>query len=110
MHTIKTQDLIEISLQSKDDLEVLVDILKEQISEDSFLKTHAFPLVCELVWLNSSILWLLRRDLVDLSFKDEDQKEVIVTETTIQSLTAFLIAAHSAQRELSSIGYSLKLH
>ena len=111
MRTIYTQDLIEISLESNENLDALVSLLEDEVENRENLKSsHVFPLFCELIWINSSILLTLRRVTQDLTFKDEDQKEVILNEVILQSLTTLLIARWQATSELTKFSYSLSLH
>ena len=91
-----TNDLIEISLQSNDNLDMLLEIIKDKVLSQEDLKTHVFALLCELVWINSNVLFVLRRDLQELIFKEPDQKEVIIPEQTLAVLTTLMIARQQA--------------
>jgi hypothetical protein len=110
VHAAYTQDLIEISLQSNEILDMLFDLIEDKIKTESGRKSYAFSLFCELVWLNSTILLLLKRSMQELEFKDENQKEVFVSKTTLDTLTALLIAKTQAINELNKFSYSLSLH
>lgn len=110
MHTAYTQDLIEISLQSNESLDMLFDLIKDKIKIESDVKSYTFSLFCELVWLNNTILLLLKRGLQELEFKDEDQKEVFISEITLDTLTSLLIAKTQAVNELNRFSCSLSLH
>jgi hypothetical protein len=110
IRTVYTQDLIEISLQSNENLDVLLDLIKDKISRDDNLRTHIFSTLCELVWLNSHILLILKKDLQDLTFKDEDQKEVVISKTTLDALLSLVVARAAAIDELNTFSYSLSLH
>jgi hypothetical protein len=111
LHTVLTHDLIEISHQSNENLDALCALIKEDFAGKEDLKSsYVFTLLCELVWLNSSILLLLRRDLQDISFKDKTQKEVLVSEKTLGSLTNLSLSRWAAINELNSLSYSLSMH
>ena len=111
MHTISTHDLIEISHQSNENLDALCALLKEDFAgRDNLKSSYIFVLLCELVWLNSSILLLLRRDMQDIAFKDKTQKEILVSEKTLNSLTNLSLSRWSAMNELNSFSYSLSMH
>lgn len=110
MHTLYTQDLIEISHRSNENLDSLIELIKDRIEDQKNSSSYLFALFCEMVWLNSSILYLLKRDLADLQFKDEDQKEVLVPKSTIDSLTTLMLANHSAELELNKLSFSISLH
>ena len=108
--TVYTQDLIEISLESNENLDVLVDLIKDKVSEGADLRSHIFSTMCELIWLNSYILFILKKDMQDLAFKDKDQKEIIISKTTLDVLLSLVVANQTAKAELSSFSYSLSLH
>ena len=111
MRTIYTQDLIEISLESNENLDALVSLIEGEVeNRENLRSSHVFPLFCELVWINSSILLILRKVSQDLTFKDEDQKEIILSEVILQSLTTLLIARWQAVSDLARFSYSLSLH
>jgi hypothetical protein len=108
--TVYTQDLIEISLESNENLDVLVDLVKDKVNEGANLRSHIFSTMCELIWLNSYILLILKKDMQNLNFKDKDQKEVIISKTTLDVLLSLVVANHAATSELNSFSYSLSLH
>jgi hypothetical protein len=110
MHTVLTQDLIEISLQSNENLDALLDLIKDKAQDEKSLRSHVFALLCELAWINNSILLLLRRDFQDFVFKGKDQKEVILSKVTLDSLSTLLLARWQATSELNKFSYSLSLH
>ena len=111
MHTLYTQDLIEISEESNENIDILSDLLRGELEAGKNLRaSHPFALMCELIWLNSVILFTLRKDLADITFKDEEQREVIVPKKTIETLTSLLIARLQASNELNSLSYSISLH
>ena len=111
VHTIFTQDLIEISVQSNENLDALHSLAKDAVTAKENLKAnHIFTLVCELIWINSSILLILRRDFKDLTFKDDTQKEVLIAETTLQTLSTLMMARWQANNELNRFSYSVSLH
>ena len=89
IRTVYTQDLIEISLQSNENLDVLLDLIKDKISRDDNLRTHIFS---------------------TLTFKDEDQKEVVISKTTLDALLSLVVARAAAIDELNTFSYSLSLH
>ena len=108
VQTLPTQDLIELTHQSNEQLDILYSYMREDFDDVENLKfCHVFTLLCELVWINNSILLTLRRDMQELIFKDESQKEVIISKTTLDALSALLIARISASIELNRFGYSL---
>tara|TARA_R110002074_G_scaffold316889_1_gene487387 strand:+ start:245 stop:595 length:351 start_codon:yes stop_codon:yes gene_type:complete len=108
--TVFTQDLINISLDSNESLDILLELIKDKVSEGEHLRTHIFSTMCELIWLNSYILLLLKKDMQDLTFKDKDQKEVIMPKTTLDALLSLIVARHAATDELNSFSCSLSLH
>ena len=110
MNTVYTQDLIEISLQSNEDLDILLELIKDKVNNKENLKSHLFSLFCELIWINNSILILLKRDFQNFVFKEKDQKEVLVSKTTLDALSTLLIARWQATVELNKVSYSLSLH
>ncbi len=111
MHTLLTQDIIEISLEANENLDALSLLIKDRVAEDKPLNgCYIFSLFCELVWLNSSILRTLRRDMQEPSFKDETQKELLVSPETVKSLSTLMLAKWQATRELNSLSYSLASH
>ena len=110
MRTIFTQDLLEITLQSNENLDALLDLIKDKVDDGENLRTHIFFILCELVWLNSYILLILRKDLQDLTFKDKEKKEVIMSETTLDTLLSLIIARSQTTTELNDFSYSLSLH
>jgi hypothetical protein len=110
MHTLFTDELIKISLQSNEHLEALVDLIKDKSNSGESLKTHVFSLMCELVWINSNILFLLRRDFQEPVFKGTDQKEVLVSEQTLVALTSLLMSGSQASADLNKLSYSICLH
>ena len=111
MHTISTQDLIEISEESNESIDILSDLLKDKLDKgENTRASHTFALMCELIWLNSVILFTLRRDMDDLTFKDEEQKEVIISKQTLETLTSLLIARVQASKELNSLSCTFSMH
>ena len=110
MHTLYTDDLIEISLQSNEHLEALIELIKDKVKSEEDLKSHVFSLMCELVWINSNVLFILRRDFQEPSFKGPDQKEVLVSEQTLSALTSSMIAKTQATNDLNKLSYSICLH
>ena len=111
VHTVLTQDLIEITHQSNEQLDMLYSYIRENFDDVEDLKfCHPFNLLCELVWINSPILLTLRRDMQDLTFKDKSQKELIVSKTTLDALTTLLVAKISSTVELNQFGYSLSIN
>ena len=44
------------------------------------------------------------------SFKDETQKELLVSPETVKSLSTLMLAKWQATRELNSLSYSLASH
>jgi len=109
-HTIFTQDLLEITLQSDENLDALLDLIKDKVNDGKNIRTHIFSILCELVWLNSYILLILRKDLQDITFKDKEKKEVIVPKVTLDALLSLVIARSQAIDELNGFSYSLSLH
>jgi|LULM01.1.fsa_nt_gb hypothetical protein len=108
VRTVPTQDLIEITHQSNEHLDNLYSLIEEDFKDVVDLKyCYPYTLVCELVWINSTILLTLRRDMQDLSFKDKTQKELIMPQQTLDVLMTLLVAKLSATTELSNLGYSL---
>ena len=108
MHTLYTQDIIEISLEANENLDALALLIKDRVTEDKPLNgCYVFSLFCELVWLNSSILRILRRDMQEPSFKDDTQKELLVSPETVKALSTLMIAKWQATKELNSLSYSL---
>jgi hypothetical protein len=110
VRTIFTQDLLEITLQSNENLDALLDLIKGKVDDGENIRTHIFFILCELVWLNSYILLILRKDLQDLTFKDKEKKEVIMPETTLDTLLSLIIARSQTTTELNDFSYSLSLH
>ena len=110
IRTVYTQDLIEISLHSNESLDMLLDLIKDKIDKETNLRTHIFSTLCELVWLNSHILLILKKDLQDLAFKEKDQKEVIISKTTLDALLSLIVARAAATEELNTFSHSLSLH
>jgi len=110
VRTIFTQDLLEITLQSNENLDALLDLIKDKVNDGENIRTHIFFILCELVWLNSYILLILRKDLQDLTFKDKEKKEVIMSETTLDTLLSLIIARSQTTIELNDFSYSLSLH
>lgn len=111
MQTIYTQNLIEISEESNESIEILSDLLKDKLNKGENLRaSHTLALMCELIWLNSVILFTLRRDMSDLTFKDDEQKEVIISKQTLETLTSLLIARLQASKELNSLSCTFSLH
>jgi len=109
-HTIFTQDLLEITLQSGEDLDALLDLIKDKVNDEENIKTHIFSILCELVWLNSNILLILRKDLQDVVFRDKEKKEVVIPKATLDALLSLIIARSQSTGELNSFSYSLSLH
>ncbi len=107
--TIPTQELIEMSLKSNEDLQCLKDILEFARLEDFLLPENIFYLVCELIWLDSSVLLILRRDMAEPQFYDKEQREIIVSEITLKSLMTLMLAKAQAMNDLNSYGYSVSL-
>ena len=110
MRTIFTQDLLEIALQSNEDLDALLDLIKDRVNDGENIRTHIFFILCELVWLNSYILLILRKDLQDLTYRDKEKKEVIISKTTLDALLSLVISKSQATMELNDFSYSLSLH
>ena len=110
MHTLYTQDLIEISLFCNDILAASSELIKDMSDAEENSKSHIFSLLCELVWLNSSILLLLRKDFTDLVFKDDSQEEVLISKVTLDTLTTLMLAKHQATVQLNKFSYSLSFH
>tara|TARA_R100001082_G_C4346962_1_gene152731 strand:- start:1020 stop:1358 length:339 start_codon:yes stop_codon:yes gene_type:complete len=107
-HTVPTQDLIEITHQSNEHLDNLYSLIEENFKDVKDLKfCYPFTLICELVWINNTILLTLRRDMQDLSFKDNTQKELIISRKTMEVLMTLLVARLAATTELNNLGYSL---
>lgn len=105
--TVPTQELIEMSLLSNENLQSLKDIFDFEKTGLLEIPQNVFYLICELTWLESSLLLILRRDLVEPEFYDKEQKEVIISQTTLQSLATLNIAKFHAVKDLNSYGYSL---
>ena len=110
IHTIYTQDLIEITHRSNENIDTLTELLGDHIEEQKKTPSYIFALFCEMVWLNSSIIYLLRTDLENLQFKDAQQKEIFIPKKTLDSLTSLLLASYSAELELNKLSYSISLH
>jgi len=110
VRTIFTQDLLEITLQSNENLDALLDLIKDKVNNKESIRTHIFSILCELVWLNSYILLILRKDLQDLTFRDKEKKEVIIPEATLDVLLSLIISRSQAIAELNDFSYSLSLH
>jgi hypothetical protein len=108
--TVYTQDLIDISLDSNESLDILIELVKDKVNEGGHLRNHIFSTMCELIWLNSYILLILKKDMQDLTFKDKDQKEVVISKTTLDALLSLVVARHAATDELNSFSHSLSLH
>ena len=108
--SVYTQDLIEISMQSNESLDMLLELIKDKAGKELSLRTHIFSILCELVWLNSRILLILKKDLQDLAFKSDDQKEVIVSKTTLDVLLTLIVSRAAATEELNTFSHSLSLH
>ena len=108
--TVLTQDLINISLDSNESLDILLELVKDKVNEGKHLRNHICSTMCELVWLNSYILLLLKKDMQDLTFKDKDQKEVVIPKTTLDALLSLIVARLAATDELNSFSCSLSLH
>jgi hypothetical protein len=108
--TIPTQELIEMSLSSNENLSSLKDLFEFDRGQHFKLPEHVFYLVCELTWLESSILLILRRDFTQPKFYDKEQKEVIIPQTTLQSLATLNVAKLHALSDLKSFGYSLSVN
>jgi|TARA_R110000851_G_scaffold223940_2_gene376773 hypothetical protein len=108
--TIATQDLINISMTSNENLQSLKDIYEFHKSEVFEIPEHVFYLLCEMMWLESSLLLLLRRDMSEPEFHDKQQKEVLISEVTLKSLMTLSIAKLQAERDLNDFGFSLGLH
>lgn len=111
-HTVNTQDIIEISLEANETLDILHSLISIQLEDNGQdLKfSYILVLMCELVWINGTILHILRKDFQDLVFKDEDQKEVVVTKSTLDSLSTLMVAKWKATIELNSFSYSVCLN
>lgn len=107
--TIPTQELIEISLASNENLQCLKDILEFTKLKEFTLPENVFFLVCELIWLDSSVLLILRRDMTEPKFYDKEKKEVIVSDTTLKSLMTLMLAKTQAMNDLNSYGFSVSL-
>lgn len=107
--TIPTQELIEISLASNENLSCLRDILEFSKLDEFDLPENVLFLVCELIWLDSSVLLILRRDMTEPVFYDKEQKEVVISETALKSLMTLMLAKTSAMHDLNSFGYSVSL-
>ena len=60
--TIPTQELIEMSLSSNENLQTLKDLIDLDNKVDFSLPENVFFVVCELIWLESSVLLILKRD------------------------------------------------
>ena len=108
--TVYTQDLIDISLDSNESLDILLELVKDKVNEGEHLRNHIFSTMCELIWLNSYILLILKKDMQDLTFKDKDQKEIVISKTTLDALLSLVVARHAATGELNSFSYSLSIH
>ena len=102
--TIPTQELIEMSLSSNENLQTLKDLI-----DDFSLPENVFFVVCELIWLESSVLLILKRDFSDPNFYDEDQQEVVIPQVTLKSLMTLTLAKFHATKDLNSYGYSLSI-
>ena len=111
VQTLHTQDIIEISLETSENLDALLSLISGKVSEENDLSNcYIFALFCELVWINSSILRILRRDMQEPSFKDETQKEVFIDQNTLTALSSLMLARWQAMDELNKFSYSLSLH
>ena len=108
--TIPTQELIEMSLVSNENLRSLKDLFQFERAGKFKINEHVFYLVCELTWLESSVLLILRRDFMQTKFYDKEQKEVIIPRSTLQSLATLSVAKLHAISDLNSFGYSLSLN
>ncbi len=109
MRTVFTQDLIEISLQANDNLDVLLDLIDDHVTNKR-TRDHIFPLLCELTWINNAILLLLRRDFKEIEFKAPDQKEILIADATLQGLLTLVSARWQANLDLTRFSYSIGLH
>tara|TARA_R110002110_G_scaffold306187_4_gene520095 strand:+ start:313 stop:663 length:351 start_codon:yes stop_codon:yes gene_type:complete len=108
--TITTEDLINMSLTSNENLQSLKDIYEFHKSEVFEIPEHVFYLLCEMTWLESNLLLLLRRDMSEPEFYDKEQKEVLISEVTLKSLMTLTIAKLHAEKDLNDFGFSLGLH
>ncbi len=108
IRTLNTQDIIEISLEANENLDVLQSLISGLLEEESDVKfSYILVLMCELVYINGTILHVLRKDFQDIQFKDEKQNEIIVSKVTLETITALLIARWRATSELNSFSYSV---
>tara|TARA_R110000824_G_scaffold194014_4_gene376442 strand:- start:1974 stop:2321 length:348 start_codon:yes stop_codon:yes gene_type:complete len=107
--TIPTQELIEMSLSSNENLQTLKDLIDLDNKVDFSLPENVFFVVCELIWLESSVLLILKRDFSDPNFYDEDQQEVVIPQVTLKSLMTLTLAKFHATKDLNSYGYSLSI-
>jgi len=108
--TIPTQELIDMSLTSSENLQSLKDVFDFDKTDMLDVPEHIFYLICELTWLESSMLLILRRDFTEPEFHDSDQKEVVISDTTLKSLMTLTVAKFHAIKDLNSYGYSLSLN
>ena len=99
VHTIYTQDLIEITHRSNENIDTLTELLGDHIEKQKKAPSYLFALFCEMVWLNNSII-----------YKDEQQKEILIPKKTLDALTSLLLASYSAELELNKLSYSISLH
>ena len=107
--TIPTQELIEMSLSSNENLQALKELIDLHKKDDFELPEYVFVVVCELIWLESSVLLILKRDFSEPNFYDEEQKEVLMPQVTLKSLMTLTLAKFHAVKDLNSYGYSLSM-
>ena len=111
LYTLYTEDLINITLQSHEQLDNLLDMVQDLIELERNTKNHyVFSLVCELIWVNNSMLLALKKEFEEPVFKDESQKEVFILKKTLDVVTALMLSKTSATSELNRFSYSVSLH
>ena len=105
-----THDLIT---RNDNQLALAKDLLAGLMATDEKIDDKVFFILIEILFASSSVLKLLGQEIETAVFyKNENsgEKELIVSQASIQTLQTLLLSKHYAVSDLNKLSYSISLH
>ncbi len=109
-HTIYTDDLIETTMDINEAIVVLEGLIRHDLEKENCFQDDTFCLFLELFALNRTIKKYLEKNFDVPVFKDEEQKEILVSKETLGILFSLLVARKSLMDEANSFSRSVRLN
>ena len=99
-----------MTIEVNEKIEIITDLIKDKATSEDSLKEYCFSLLAEMYWLNFRIRVMLEKEFQDIVFKDEDQKEIMISQVSLTALTSLLLARNQAALEYNSFSRSVCFH